>query len=72
MAIIPEVSQIKTTVARMEKRYSSQKSEAAQVMWVAYLKVRARFEADLVDERDIWLSRAAALMMLKYQLEAPE
>lgn len=72
MAIIPDLIQIKMTVERMERLYSAQKSEAAQVLWAAYVKVRARFKIDLADERDIWLSRAAALMLLKYQLEFPE
>ena len=72
MAIIPDLIQIKMTVERMERLYSAQKSEAAQVLWAAYVKVSARFETDLADERDIWLSRAAALMLLKYQLEFPE
>ncbi|MDM7850319.1 hypothetical protein [Pseudochrobactrum kiredjianiae] len=69
MAIVPDLLQIKATVERMEKRYSAQNGDVAQVLWAAYVKVKVRFETDLSDERDIWLSRAAALMLLKYQLE---
>ncbi len=41
-------------------------------MWQAYMQLAKRFEADLANERDLWMSKAAALMMLKYQQERSE
>lgn len=72
MKTIPETDQIKATVERMERRFSVQEGEGAQSMWQAYIQLAKRFEADLTNERDLWMSKAAALMMLKYQQERPE
>ncbi len=36
-----------------------------------YEKLCERFEQDLADERDLLLSRAAAMMMIKYMVEQP-
>ncbi len=72
MKTIPETDQIKATVERMEDHFSAQEGEGAQSMWQAYTQLAKRFEADLENERDLWMSKAAALMMLKYQQERPE
>lgn len=72
MKNIPETDQIKATVERMEKQFSAQEGEGAQSMWRAYIQLAKRFEADLGDERDLWMSKAAALMMLKYLRERAE
>lgn len=67
MAVIPDIEQIKATVARMEMQYSTSRNGQNHVLWPAYLQAVARFEGDLADERDIWLSKAAALMVLKFE-----
>ena len=72
MKTIPETDQIKATVERMENHFSAQEGEGAQNMWQAYTQLAKRFEADLENERDLWMSKAAALMMLKYQQEQPK
>ena len=72
MKTIPEINQIKETVERMENHFSAQEGEGAQSMWQTYIQLAKRFEADLADERDLCMSKAAALMMLKYQQERAE
>ena len=69
MKTIPETDQIKATVEHMENHFSVQEGEGAQSMWQAYIQLAKRFETDLANERDLWISKAAALMMLKYQQE---
>jgi hypothetical protein len=51
----------------MEARFDTD-PRAASLMG-SYRDLCARFETDLADPRDIAISRAAALMMIKYQLE---
>ena len=56
-------------MARMEARFDA--DLRASGLMASYRDLCARFDADLVDPRDIALSRAAALMMIKYQLGEP-
>lgn len=61
---VPDLEEIEATVARMEERYRDSPGFAA------YLRLRERFDADLSDARDRALSKAAALMLIKYEREA--
>jgi hypothetical protein len=63
MAVVPSQAELEATIARMEARYRDHPSFAA------YLKLVERFRADLGDERDRALSRAAALMQIKFESE---
>ena len=48
----------------MEERY------AASPQFAAYERLRLRFGSDLSDPRDLALSKAAALMQIKYETES--
>lgn len=50
---------LRETVSRMEERLAS------HPLFPAYERVTERFSADLSDERDVLLSRAAVLMLLQ-------
>lgn len=66
MGITPDLTELQATIARMQARFDAD-PRAADLMQ-RYRDLCIRFEADLADPRDIALSRAAALMMIKYQL----
>ena len=66
MAVIPDLAELQATVARMEARFDA--DPRASGLMASYRDLCARFDADLADPRDIALSRAAALMMIKYRL----
>jgi hypothetical protein len=55
----PDLAELDATVARMEARYRN------APLYEAYLRLCRRFEADLHDPRDLALSKAAALMLVK-------
>jgi hypothetical protein len=67
MAVTPDLAELHPTIERMEARFDTD-PRAASLMG-SYRDLCARFETDLADPRDIAISRAAALMMIKYQLE---
>jgi hypothetical protein len=60
---VPTLAEIEATIARMEQRYRAHPS------FPAYLQLRQRFDEDLSDARDRALSKAAALMQIKYESE---
>jgi hypothetical protein len=62
---MPSVEEIEATVARMETRYGG------SIHFAAYRALCRRFEADLLDRRDLALAKSAALMLIK-QLEGDE
>lgn len=67
MAGTPDLTELQATIARMQARFDA--DPRATDLMKRYRDLRIRFEADLADPRDIALSRAAALMMIKYQLQ---
>ncbi len=58
---VPSTREIHETIERMEARYRD------HPRFADYERLRRRFDADLSDERDRALSRAAALMLIKYE-----
>ena len=60
---LPSLEEIEDTVARMEERYRD------HPLFVHYMRIRERFDADLSDARDRALARSAALMLIKYGSE---
>ena len=65
MPAVPGLSEIEATVARMEDRY------AGHPLFADYRRLVDRFAADLSDRRDLALSKAAALMLLKFTSDRP-
>ena len=59
----PGLEELRETVERMERTLGAS-PEAAELM-SAYAELRARFAADLDDERDELLSRGGALMLIQ-------
>ena len=57
---VPSLSEIEETIERMEARYRE------SPLFMDYERLKRRFEDDLIDERDRALSKAAALMMIKF------
>lgn len=55
----PDEAELRETVERMEERLS------AHPLFPVYGRLAERFAADLPDERDVLLSRAAVLMLLQ-------
>jgi hypothetical protein len=55
----PDEPELRETVERMEARLR------AHPLFPDYERLRERFTADLADERDVLLSRAAVLMLLQ-------
>jgi hypothetical protein len=55
-------AQLRETVERMEERLRT------HALFPVYERLIERFEADLEDERDVLLSRAAVLMLLQEAL----
>ncbi|WP_210200712.1 hypothetical protein, partial [Rhizobium sophoriradicis] len=64
---IPTTIELSSTIDRMESVYRRQ--DEARALFDVYEKLCQRFEQDLADERDLLLSKAAALMMIKYSVE---
>ena len=64
MAIVPDLDELRGTLARMEDRYLRNPS-----IRLSYGRLCARFVDDLLEERDILLSRCAALTLIKFQEE---
>ncbi|ANM09474.1 MULTISPECIES: hypothetical protein [unclassified Rhizobium] len=67
MSSIPTTIELSSTIDRMESVYRRQ--DEARAVFGVYEKLCQRFEQDLADERDLLLSKAAALMMIKYWVE---
>ena len=63
MPEVPELSEIQSTIARMEARYGG------HPLFADYRQLCERFAADLADPRDLALSKAAALMLIKFATE---
>lgn len=59
----PDQAELDATVARMEARYEN------TALFPIYRELRERFAIDLNDPRDLALSKAAALMLVKYAEE---
>jgi hypothetical protein len=55
----PSEAELRETIERMEQRLR------AHPLFPAYVRLADRFAADLRDERDALLSRAAVLMLLQ-------
>ncbi len=64
MGILPNMDELRSTCASIEQRYLLNPS-----VETSYRRVSERFAADLADERDILLSRCAALMAIKFLIE---
>jgi len=62
----PTLSEIEATVERLEARLEGTANPAIRTLTTTYRKLDARFRADLDDPRDLALSRAAALMLIKF------
>ena len=60
----PTEAELRETIERMENRFR------AHPFFPAYESLAVRFVADLRDERDVLLSKAAVLMLLQ-QLATP-
>ena len=59
----PDQAELDATIARMEANYADAE------LFAVYRELTERFAADLDDPRDLALSKAAALMMVKYAAE---
>jgi hypothetical protein len=58
---VPSLDEIEATVARMEERYRG------HPLFADYVRLKQRFDADLLDARDRALAKSAALMLIKYE-----
>jgi len=67
MGTPPDIAELEATISRMETRFDA--DPRADGLMKSYRDLGARFANDLSDPRDLLLSRAAALMMIKYQLD---
>ncbi|ULR43248.1 hypothetical protein [Rhizobium sp. K102] len=67
MSSIPTTVELCSTIDRLEGVY--RRREEASALFDAYERLSQRFEQDLAGERDVLLSKGAALMMIKYWLE---
>ncbi|WP_210303362.1 hypothetical protein [Rhizobium aethiopicum] len=56
-----------STIVRLEQKY--RRYDKATALFAVYEKLCERFEEDLAQERDVLLSKAAALMVIKYWVE---
>lgn len=63
-AAVPSLDEIEATVDRMEARHRD------SPLFATYQRLIQRFDNDLSDPRDRALSRAAVLMLLKYERES--
>lgn len=66
MASIPTTAELMSTIVRLEQRYRRDDNAA---LFAVYEKLCERFEEDLTEDRDVLLSKAAALMVIKYWVE---
>ena len=67
----PDIAEILATVERIEARYSASPAAEANRLMAAYRELCKRFAADLASPRDVALSRAAALMLIRELLTRP-
>lgn len=67
MAIVPDLTELGETIVHMEARFDADPRTTA--LMERYRVLCDRFTQDLADPRDVAVSRAAALMMVKYQLD---
>lgn len=67
MAVVPDIAELEATVARMEARFGA--DPRATELMKSYRDLCTRFADDLSDPRDVMLSRAAALMMVRFALD---
>jgi len=63
MPAAPDLAELEATIARMESRY------AGHLLFADYRRLCERFAADLSNPRDLALSKAAALMLIKFASE---
>lgn len=59
----PELAEIEATIARMEARHGK------DPLFPVYQRLCRRLSQDLTDPRDLALSKAAALMLIKFRTE---
>jgi hypothetical protein len=59
----PNLTELEATIARMEARYRD------DPLFASYRRLCERFAADLSEPRDLALSKAAALMLVKYSAQ---
>jgi hypothetical protein len=62
------IEELRETVERMEARLAGFDDDLARALLAAYQALAPVFAADLRDERDELLSRAAALMLIQQAL----
>lgn len=62
-AMIPELAEIEAVVARMEVRHGQ------DPLFPVYRRLCQRFTEDLAGSRDLALSKAAALILIKFRTE---
>ncbi|MBB4195404.1 hypothetical protein GGE45_006310 [Rhizobium aethiopicum] len=67
MASTPTTAELMSTIVRLEQKY--RRYDKATALFAVYEKLCERFEEDLAQERDVLLSKAAALMVIKYWVE---
>ena len=67
----PTLEDIEATVERLEARLGASPDPEVRSLLHRYHKLDARFRADLSDPRDLALSRAAALMLIRFVAEMP-
>ena len=65
MPTVPDLAELEATIARMEVRYAGHR------LFADYRRLCERFTDDLSDPRDLALSKAAVLMLLKIESEPP-
>ena len=63
MAAVPDLAELQSTVARMERHYVS------HPLFADYKRLCDRFANDLSDPRDVAISQAAVLMLIKFASE---
>jgi len=63
MAAVPDLAELQATVARMERHYVS------HPLFADYKRLCERFANDLSDPRDVAISQAAVLMLIKFASE---
>ena len=63
MPSIPDLAELEATIVRMESRYGD------HPLFADYKRLSQRFADDLRDPRDLALSKAAALMLIKFDAE---
>lgn len=61
----PSIEDLRSTIDHMEQRLGSCNSSHTNELMGHYWALVARFDVDLVDERDRLLSRGGALMLIQ-------